>query len=104
VANVIVWPKVFEANRRVVLASRLLAVKGELQREGLVIHVIAREFFDLTPWLTAVADGHNVGEAVIAGADEGKTGPHGSTRDRNRVAETAARRAYTALPKGRNFH
>jgi error-prone DNA polymerase len=31
VANVIVWPKVFEANRRTVLASRLLAVKGALK-------------------------------------------------------------------------
>jgi error-prone DNA polymerase len=104
IANVIVWPKVFEANRRVVLSARMLAVKGEVQREGLVIHVIAREFFDLTPWLMAVADGHDIGEAVIAGGDEGKTGPHGGTRDRDRVAETGARRAYAALPKGRNFH
>lgn len=30
VANIIVWSKVFEANRRVVLGARMMAVKGEL--------------------------------------------------------------------------
>jgi error-prone DNA polymerase len=105
VANVIVWPKVFEANRRMVLSARLLAVKGELQREGLVIHVIARELFDLTPWLMEIAEGRDIGEAVIARADEGKSGPQGSrTRDRNRGAGSEAQHAYAALPKGRNFH
>lgn len=35
-ANIIVWPKVFEANRAVVLGSRMMAVTGEVQKEGLV--------------------------------------------------------------------
>jgi len=105
VANIIVWPKVFEANRRVVLSARMLAVKGELQREGLVIHVIANDLIDLTPELIAVAEGYDMGEAVIARADEGKTGPHGSrTRERDKHAEHDTRRAYNALPSGRNFH
>src|SRR5690606_18755043 len=51
IANIVIWNKVFETNRRVVLGSRLLAVRGQLQREGLVIHVIARTFTDLTPQL-----------------------------------------------------
>jgi error-prone DNA polymerase len=54
IANVIVWPKVFERNRRTVMTSRFLAVRGRLQRAGLVIHVVAESFIDLSaqlPWL-----------------------------------------------------
>jgi error-prone DNA polymerase len=46
VANIIVWPKVFEKFRKVVLRSRLLGVTGVVQREGRVIHVIARHLGD----------------------------------------------------------
>ncbi len=54
IANIIVWPKVFEQNRRVVMTARFLAVRGRLQRAGLVIHVVAESFIDLSaslPWL-----------------------------------------------------
>jgi len=54
IANVIVWPKVFERTRRTVMTSRFLAVRGRLQRAGLVIHVVAESFTDLStqlPWL-----------------------------------------------------
>jgi error-prone DNA polymerase len=54
IANIIVWPKVFEKNRRTVMTSRFLAVRGRLQRAGLVIHVVAESFVDLSaqlPWL-----------------------------------------------------
>ncbi|MBT3536200.1 MAG: error-prone DNA polymerase, partial [Rhodospirillaceae bacterium] len=48
VANIIVREDVFESYRRIVLSSRLLAVRGRVQREGLVIHVMADELFDLS--------------------------------------------------------
>ncbi|MBO0717200.1 MAG: error-prone DNA polymerase, partial [Rhizobiales bacterium] len=54
IANVIVWPKIFERNRRTVMTSRFLAVRGRLQRAGLVVHVVAESFIDLSaqlPWL-----------------------------------------------------
>ncbi|HXW49388.1 MAG TPA: OB-fold nucleic acid binding domain-containing protein, partial [Xanthobacteraceae bacterium] len=54
IANIIVWPKVFDGNRRTVMTSRFLAVRGRLQRAGLVIHVVAETFIDLSaelPWL-----------------------------------------------------
>jgi error-prone DNA polymerase len=54
IANIIVWPKVFARNRRTVMTSRFLAVRGRLQRAGLVIHVVAESFIDLSaqlPWL-----------------------------------------------------
>jgi error-prone DNA polymerase len=49
VANIIVRPPVFESYRRIVLSARLLAARGRVQREGLVIHVMAEELFDLSP-------------------------------------------------------
>ena len=37
IANLVVWPKVFEANRRTVLSARMMAVRGRIQREGDVV-------------------------------------------------------------------
>jgi error-prone DNA polymerase len=51
VVNVIVWPDVFARQRKVLLGARLLGVEGPLQREGLVIHVIAKRLVDLSPRL-----------------------------------------------------
>jgi error-prone DNA polymerase len=56
IANLIVWPKLFERYRRETLGARLLLVTGELQREGIVIHVIVRRMRDLTNRLLALAD------------------------------------------------
>ena len=50
-ANVIVWNNVADRQRRELLASRLLAVDGEVQREGLVVHILARRLEDLSPML-----------------------------------------------------
>ncbi len=57
IANIIVWPKVFGKSRRTVMTARFLAVRGRLQRAGLVIHVIAESFFDLSAELPALRDG-----------------------------------------------
>jgi error-prone DNA polymerase len=59
IANIIVWPKVFAKNRRTVMSARFLAVRGRLQRAGLVIHVVAESFVDLSaelPWLREGGD------------------------------------------------
>jgi len=57
IANIIVWPKAFEKNRRVVMTARFLAVRGRLQRAGLVIHVVAENFIDLSAELSSLRDG-----------------------------------------------
>jgi error-prone DNA polymerase len=59
IANIIVWPKAFEKTRRTVMTARFLAVRGRLQRAGLVIHVVAESFIDLSaqlPWLREGGD------------------------------------------------
>ncbi|RDD63680.1 error-prone DNA polymerase [Ferruginivarius sediminum] len=54
VANVVLWPKVFETYRRPFLQGSLLAVTGKVQRDGLVIHVVAERVTDLTARLAAL--------------------------------------------------
>ena len=57
VANIIVWPKVFERFRAVVLGARYVAVSGRMQAESGVIHVVAERLDDLTPLLARLAEG-----------------------------------------------
>lgn len=53
-ANVIVWPKVFDRYRAVVLAARLWLVEGRLQRQGRVLHVVAARLQDWSERLAAL--------------------------------------------------
>ena len=70
IANLVVWPKVFERYRREVMSARLLRASGELQREGIVIHVVARRMEDLTGRLRALAAGDEALRPPLARADE----------------------------------
>ena len=62
VSNVIVWRRVYERFRRAVMGGRLLRVTGPLQREGIVVHLIAEEIEDLSPRLSEL--GHPMDEVV----------------------------------------
>lgn len=48
IANIVVWPRMLERYRKAVLRSRLLSVAGKVEREGLVVHVIAARLVDMT--------------------------------------------------------
>ncbi|MGH8658749.1 MAG: error-prone DNA polymerase [Gammaproteobacteria bacterium] len=49
--NLIVWSSLVEKQRKELLGSRLLGVSGEVQREGEVVHVLARRLEDHTGFL-----------------------------------------------------
>lgn len=53
--QVIVWRGLREAQRQVLLESRLLAVKGRWQRQGEVCNLIAEKLADLSPLLGRLA-------------------------------------------------
>ena len=69
VANVIVWPKVFERLRPVVLSARYVAVTGRVQEESGVIHVVAEQLEDLTHLLARLAE-HGADIDGLARCDE----------------------------------
>jgi error-prone DNA polymerase len=69
IANIIVWPKVFERYRPIVLGSRLLKVTGRLQSEQGVIHIVAERLEDWSSLLARLSD-EPIGTGGIARADE----------------------------------
>jgi DNA-directed DNA polymerase III PolC len=56
IANLVVWPRVFDAHRRIVMGSRLLAVRGHIQREKTVIHLVAEELWDWSADLDSISE------------------------------------------------
>ncbi|HKF73521.1 MAG TPA: error-prone DNA polymerase [Stellaceae bacterium] len=52
IANLVVWPDTFERFRADLMGATLMSCQGRLQREGLVIHVVAERLIDLSKRLS----------------------------------------------------
>ena len=53
--NIIVWPHLIERQRRELLGARLMGVEGVLEREGEVMHLVARRLTDHSALLGRLA-------------------------------------------------
>ena len=53
--NVVVWRDITERQRRELLGSRLMGVEGVLEREGEVVHLVARRLADHSELLGRLA-------------------------------------------------
>ena len=99
VSNIVVWPKVYEQYRRIVMGGRLLQVRGYLQREGIIVHLIAQEITDMSHRLSDL--GHPLDEAI------GITQPQADDAPRSRQVTSSARhpreQAKRLFPS-RDFH
>jgi error-prone DNA polymerase len=110
VANVVVWPDIFKRHRSAVLKASLMAVEGRLQREGLVIHVVARHLIDLTARLGELTEPARDAagpsfEPALARADEVKRpGPDPVMPSRAPSQFGRHPRSVNPLPKSRDFH
>ena len=77
IANGILWPDRFEAQRRTVMSASMIGMKGRIQKEGEVIHVICDRIIDHGDLL------HRVGEMSfphLTGRGDGAR--HAATPDR----------------------
>jgi error-prone DNA polymerase len=54
IANGILWPDRFEAQRRTVMSAAMIGMRGRVQKEGEVIHVICDRIMDYTELLGSV--------------------------------------------------
>jgi hypothetical protein len=54
--NWVVWPSLFERQPRVVLSAGMMAVRGKIQREGAVVHLVAHHLTDLSEDLASVGE------------------------------------------------
>jgi error-prone DNA polymerase len=59
-SNIVVWPKMFKRYRKEVMAGRLLRIRGKLQREGMVMHVIATGIEDMSWLLDQLGDSQSI--------------------------------------------
>ncbi len=65
IANLVVWRKVFLAHRPIVMGAPMIGMKGHVQREGEVVHLVVRQITDLS------ADFSTVGRrGGVAGQEE----------------------------------
>jgi len=78
VANLVIWPSLFEKQRRLILSSGMIACRGRVQREGMVIHVVAEHMLDLSDLLRSVGDRAEPFPLQHGRGDEAK---HGSRPD-----------------------
>ena len=56
VANLIIWPTLYEKQRRLILTAIMMGIEGRVQREGEVIHIIGLKLHDLSGELAGLGD------------------------------------------------
>ncbi|MEG3166225.1 error-prone DNA polymerase [Sphingomonas sp. PB2P19] len=77
IANGILWPDRFEAQRRAVMSASMIGMKGRVQKEGEVVHVICDRIIDHGDLL------HRVGEMSFPHrTGRGDAGQHPGAPDR----------------------
>ena len=98
IANVVIWNRLYEAARRTILASRMIKVTGQIQREGEVVHLVAHGLEDLTPLLNSI--GHR-DEPFAVPSPRGDDFRHGEPGPDPRTLKK--RREIINMPS-RDFH
>ncbi|GLI99831.1 error-prone DNA polymerase [Sphingobium sp. BS19] len=98
VTNILLWARLFEMQRRPVMASRLMIVEGEVQRskEG-VVHVMATRIHDRTAMLDRLSDAGPT--PIDIGASDGSLPSPGAGFNPQKHP-----RDVRILPKSRDFH
>ena len=109
IANLIVWPRMFEQHRRIVMGARMLGLYGQVQREGEVVHVIAKKLIDLSPLLSSLGQRGTNFPLPHGRGDGAKNGGGTDPREMPRAREILIRDLHLetikdrALVKSRNF-
>jgi len=95
IANLVVWPDVFEKQRKIVMGARLMAVHGIIQKdeEDGVIHVVARKLEDDSPMLRHLSE-HRLPSTLGQGDAAGSWRPPAARHPRD----------VEIIPKSRDFH
>ena len=100
VTNIVIWARLFEAQRRNIMAARLMLVEGEVQRspEG-VVHLMASRIYDRTGELARLSEDHDP-DPQLSPADEFLHPQH----PRHAIPRGSHPRDVRILPKSRDFH
>ena len=94
VANIVIWPDLMEKQRKVIMGARLMEVRGRVEYDDEVVHVIATHLTDATEALHGLSDDllpHHVDRADHIERPL-PSSRHGHPRD------------VRVIPKSRDFH
>ena len=96
IANLVIWPAVFEKQRKIVMGARLMAVHGTIQRDpdSEVIHVVAARLEDHTHLLSRLSDDSLLPSRLEKADHAGSWGRPPNRHPRN----------VEIIPKSRDFH
>jgi error-prone DNA polymerase len=93
IANLVIWPDAFAAQRKIVMGARLMVVHGMVQHDEAVVHVVARRLEDDTAMLRAISE-EAMPSTLSAGDGGGSWQAPVGTHPRN----------VQCIPKSRDFH
>ena len=108
VANIVVWPKVFEQYRPVVMGARMVLIRGRIETSddaphGGVIHLIAEHIEDRTADLDLLSEGR-MPRLLIPGDGATSAAPNrGESRDPPEPRHRHPRNVRV-IPRSRDFH
>jgi len=93
VANLVIWPDAFKAQRKIVMGARLMVIHGMVQHDEAVVHVVAQRLEDDTPMLRTISD-EAMPTTLSAGDGGGPWRPPLAIHPRD----------VQCIPKSRDFH
>ncbi len=96
VANLVIWPTVFKAFRPTIMSSRMLVVRGRVQTDGKVIHVVADHLEDRNDRLECLSD--------VPMPQTMASGDHPTHPIPAQVGIRRHPRNVRVIPKSRDFH
>ncbi|MCA8900450.1 MAG: error-prone DNA polymerase, partial [Hyphomonas sp.] len=106
IANLVVWPRVMERYRPVVMRSRILHVVGRVQSADNVTHIVAEQLIDCSgdlAFLSEEAMGASL-KGILSRADEVTRPPVESRSPKPSHTSGRHPRNVRVIPKSRDFH
>jgi len=110
VVNVVVWPKVFEQYRPIVMGARMVLIRGRIQRapdsEGRVTHLVAESVEDRTADLRLLSETPLKPplKPPLSPGDGARSAAPERGEDRDEPSRHRHPRDVRVLPKSRDFH
>ena len=105
IANLVVWPNVFERFRPIVMGARILLVKGRVQTADNVTHIVANQLIDRTGDLARLSEDADQDplKQVLDRADE-VTRPIPDRKGPPQRSSGRHPRNVRVIPRSRDFH
>lgn len=107
IANIIVWKRVMERFRPIVMGARILSVRGRVQSADNVTHIVAEQLIDRSGDLARLCEDHMSDplKGVLAHADEVKRPIQEARRPAGEQGDMRRHpRNVRAIPRSRDFH